>query len=33
MIGRRLLPFGSADVRMAGTRDEPLRTSVRGAIG
>ena len=33
VIGLRLLPFGSADVRVAGTHDEPLRTSVRDAIG
>ena len=28
MIGLRLFPLKSADVRAAGTRDEPLRTSV-----
>ena len=33
MMGLRLSPFDLANVRGAGTRDEPLRTSVWDAIG
>ena len=32
MIGIRFFPLTSADVRVAGTRDEPLRTSAWEAI-
>ena len=32
MIGLRFFPLKSADVRGAGTRDEPLRSSASEAI-